>query len=79
MDGSVGAFSPDGSKFAAILWRGNHSRNINVSSLVLFEMGAAMARIAPTEHLTALKAIAVLIASERSHRKNVSSPSSRND
>ena len=47
MDGSVGAFSPDGAKFAAILWRGDLSRNVNVYSLVLFEMGAAMARIAP--------------------------------
>jgi dipeptidyl aminopeptidase/acylaminoacyl peptidase len=47
IDGSVGAFSPDGSKFAAILWRGDPARNFNVYSLVLFEMGAAMARIAP--------------------------------
>ena len=47
IDGSVGAFSPDGAKFAAILWRGDPSRNVNVYSLVLFDMGAAMARIAP--------------------------------
>jgi dipeptidyl aminopeptidase/acylaminoacyl peptidase len=47
MDGSVGAFSPDGSKFAAILWRGDPARNVNVYSLMLFEMGKAMARIAP--------------------------------
>jgi dipeptidyl aminopeptidase/acylaminoacyl peptidase len=40
LDGSVGAFSPDGSKFAAVTWRGDVARNINVHSLLVFDVRA---------------------------------------
>ncbi len=37
VDGSVVAFSPDGAKLAAVVWRGDLARNVNVYSLLLFE------------------------------------------
>ena len=40
LDGSVGAFSPDGSKFAAVTWRGDLTRNVNVYSLLVFDLRA---------------------------------------
>ncbi|MPY89811.1 MAG: hypothetical protein GEU99_18050 [Luteitalea sp.] len=40
--GSVAVFSPDGSKFAAVVWRGDLSRNVNVYSLLVFDTEHAL-------------------------------------
>jgi len=37
LDGAVAAFSPDGSRFAAVVWRGDLARNVNVYTLLVFE------------------------------------------
>jgi dienelactone hydrolase len=37
-NGSVGAFSPDGSKFATVVWHGDLQRNTNVYRLLLFRV-----------------------------------------
>src|SRR5215471_4746025 len=35
--GPVATFSPDGSKFATVVWHGDLARNVNVYSLLVFD------------------------------------------
>src|SRR5260221_12414418 len=38
----VATFSPDGSKFATVLWHGDLKRNVNVCSIVVFDAKAIL-------------------------------------
>lgn len=54
-DGAVAAFSPDGTKIAAVTWRGDLARNTNVYSLIVFDAptpGASAAAQPPVTVLT---------------------------
>jgi hypothetical protein len=35
--GEMAAFSPDGSRFATVVWKGDLRRNVNVHSLLIHE------------------------------------------
>ena len=44
MDPRFVAFSPDGSRFAVVVWRGDLERDVNLYSLLVFDVEAALAR-----------------------------------
>jgi dipeptidyl aminopeptidase/acylaminoacyl peptidase len=51
--GTVGAFSPDGKRFATVVWRGDLTRNVNVFSLLVFDLTPdKVARAPPRAVLT---------------------------
>jgi len=41
LDGSVAAISPDGKKAAAVTWRGDIARNVNVYTLTVFDIDSS--------------------------------------
>ena len=51
LDGSVAAISPDGKKAAAVTWRGDIARNVNVYTLTVFDIDSSTNRT-PSEILS---------------------------
>jgi len=51
LDGSVAAISPDGKKAAAVAWRGDIARNVNVYTLTVFDIDSP-GKHAPNEILS---------------------------
>src|SRR5687768_6703971 len=44
MDDRFVAFSPDGSKFATVVWRGDLERDVNIFSLLVFDVAESLRR-----------------------------------
>jgi dipeptidyl aminopeptidase/acylaminoacyl peptidase len=52
LDQTTANFSPDGSRFAAVVWRGDPARNVNVFTLLLFETNGGEGASRPIEILS---------------------------